>query len=84
MTAAEKALSLAYAHHELLKTNINIAIHELQVGGKKTENLRKRLEKLRSAGYQAFLEINTLIKASDHAEALKEEIEEVLDQTWSQ
>lgn len=84
MTAAEKALSLAYAHCELLKTNINIAIHELKIGGKKTEDLQKRLEKLRSSAHGAFLEINSAIKSSKHSDEVRKEIEEILDQTWSQ
>ena len=83
LTPEEKALTLAYTHCELLKQNLNVVIHELTVRGKKSEDLKKRLTKLRQAGYEAFLEVNKLIKDNHQQQALRYEIEEVLDQTWS-
>lgn len=84
LSPEEKAMTLAYTHCELLKKNLNVVIHEMGVRGKKSANLKKRLEKLRQSAHEAFLEINTLIKANHQAQEMRDDIENMLDETWSQ
>ena len=83
LSIEEKALSLAYSHCELLKYNLNVTIHELKIKGKKAEPMVKKLTKLRTAAYEAFFEINELLKKHNQMDAIRADIEEVLNETWS-
>lgn len=84
LTPGERALTLAYVHCELLKRNLSVTIHELKVADKKYKPLKDNLEKLRSAAYTAFKEINHNLKQSSEFEHITADIEAILDQTWSE
>lgn len=85
LTPGEKALSLAYVHHELLKKNLMVLIHELKVkNDKRYKPLQDRLDKLRTAGFHAFRELNTIMKDKDQREQMVAQIESMMDDTWSE
>lgn len=78
----EKALALSYILCELLKQNLDIAIHELKViGHKDTGKLDDKLNKLNSASKNAFRILNKNIGKENLSE-MKESIEIVLDNLW--
>lgn len=77
-----KALAISYILCELLKQNLDIAIHELRViDHQDVGKLDDKLNKLNSASKNAFRVLNKNI-GSEGLSEMKKSIEIVLDNLW--
>ena len=80
MKPEEKALALSYVLCELLKENLDIAVHELRVSNHPDAGrLADKLSKLRGAGGNAFRILERNVNGLDN---LKEDISILLESLW--
>ena len=81
MKPEEKAIALSYVLCQLLKDNLDIAIHEMRIGNHPDAGrLTDKFDKLRGASNNAFriLERNV----GNDLENLRSDINELLEQQW--
>ena len=82
MNPKEKAIALSYVLSQLLKDNLEVAVLEMRESRDADANrLDDKLAKLRGATNNAFriLERNV----GDDLDALKEDVEKVLEELWN-
>ena len=84
MTVERKALVLSHIHSKLLIANLDVALHEAKLSKNPAfKALGLELSKLKYATNNAFRVINKEINNAGGMEALEDEINEIMDKTWS-
>lgn len=80
MKPEEKAIALSYVLCQLLKENLDVAVHEMKVNKHPNAGqLADKLAKLRGAGNNAFRILERNVSDLDD---LKKDIEVLLESVW--
>lgn len=80
MKPEEKAIALSYVLCQLLKDNLDIAIHEMRIGNHPDAGrLTDKFDKLRGASNNAFRILERNVSDLDN---LKEDIQTLLESVW--